>query len=120
MKATRLLARRRAPAAPEEAVSQGGDRSPTASARYPACSRTVHGSELGHKPAAVSNRWSEAGDPGTFGGAALMRPFSLMATALAVAVIAPPGSPARAQHEHAEHFMECAKACADCQLQCDS
>jgi hypothetical protein len=49
-----------------------------------------------------------------------MRPFSLLATALAVAVIAPLGSLARAQHEHAEHFMECSKACADCQLQCDS
>jgi hypothetical protein len=27
---------------------------------------------------------------------------------------------AATQHEHDEHFMECAKACAECQLQCDS
>ena len=50
----------------------------------------------------------------------MMRNFCWMATSLALAVIAPLGSSARAQHEHAEHFMKCAKACADCQLQCDS
>ena len=50
----------------------------------------------------------------------MMRTCSSMAIALAVAVIAPLGPSARAQHEHAEHFMKCAKACADCQLQCDS
>lgn len=27
---------------------------------------------------------------------------------------------AHVEHEHAEHFMKCAKVCADCQLQCDS
>ncbi len=27
---------------------------------------------------------------------------------------------AHGEHEHAEHFMKCAKVCADCQLQCDS
>ena len=26
---------------------------------------------------------------------------------------------AHAEHEHAEHFMKCAKVCADCQLQFD-
>jgi uncharacterized protein DUF326 len=50
----------------------------------------------------------------------MMRTVSLMATALAVAVIAPLGPSARAQHEHAGHFLKCARACADCQLQCDS
>jgi hypothetical protein len=25
-----------------------------------------------------------------------------------------------ADHAHAEHFMKCAKACAECQLECDS
>ena len=49
-----------------------------------------------------------------------MRNLYWMATALAVAVIAPLGPSARAQHEHAEHFLKCAKVCADCQLQCDS
>ena len=49
-----------------------------------------------------------------------MRAVSLMAAALAVAVVAPLGPPAHAQHEHAEHFLKCAKVCADCQLQCDS
>ena len=29
------------------------------------------------------------------------------------------GPTVRAEHEHAKHFNECAKACADCQLQCD-
>ena len=50
----------------------------------------------------------------------MMRTYYLMATALAVFVIAPVGQSAYAQHEHAEHFMKCAKVCADCQLQCDS
>lgn len=50
----------------------------------------------------------------------MMRAFSPMATALAVAIIAPFGPSAQAQHEHTEHFMKCAKSCADCQLQCDS
>ena len=50
----------------------------------------------------------------------MMRSLYSMATALAVAVIAPVGQSARAQHEHAEHFTKCAKVCADCQLQCDS
>jgi len=27
---------------------------------------------------------------------------------------------ARADHEHAEHFKKCAKACADCQVECDA
>lgn len=27
---------------------------------------------------------------------------------------------AKAHNEHGEHFMKCAKVCADCQLQCDS
>jgi hypothetical protein len=50
----------------------------------------------------------------------MMRSLHSMATALAVAVIATLGQSARAQHEHAEHFMKCAKVCNDCQLQCDS
>src|SRR5262245_3268765 len=49
-----------------------------------------------------------------------MRTISLMVAALAVAVVAPLGPSARAKHEHAEHFLKCAKACAGCQLQCDS
>jgi hypothetical protein len=55
-----------------------------------------------------------------FGGSAMLRTFYLMAATLAIAVVAPVGQSARAQHEHAEHFMRCAKVCADCQLQCDS
>jgi hypothetical protein len=50
----------------------------------------------------------------------MMRTFCLMAAALFVALVAPLSSSARAQHEHAEHFMKCAKTCADCQIQCDS
>jgi hypothetical protein len=46
--------------------------------------------------------------------------FSVLATALVVAAVPPLGSTARAQHEHDEHFTKCAKACADCQLECDS
>jgi hypothetical protein len=32
------------------------------------------------------------------------------------------GAQARADegHEHAEHFLKCSKACADCQIQCDA
>ena len=50
----------------------------------------------------------------------MLRTFYLTAAALAIAVVAPVGLSARAQHEHAEHFTKCAKVCADCQLQCDS
>jgi len=50
----------------------------------------------------------------------MLRTFSLMAATLAIAVVAPVGQSARAQHGHAEHFLKCAKVCADCQLQCDS
>ena len=50
----------------------------------------------------------------------MMRPFTCLATALAVAVIASLGQSARAQHEHDEHLTKCAKVCADCQVQCDS
>ena len=57
---------------------------------------------------------------GLNGGSAILHTVSLMAAALAVAVVAPLGPSARAQHEHAEHFLKCARACADCQLQCDS
>jgi len=46
--------------------------------------------------------------------------FSVLATALVLAVFALLGSSARAQHEHDEHFTKCAKTCADCQLECDS
>jgi hypothetical protein len=49
----------------------------------------------------------------------MLRTFSLIAATLAIAV-APMGQSASAQHEHAEHFLKCAKVCADCQLQCDS
>jgi hypothetical protein len=56
----------------------------------------------------------------TPGGSTMMRTFSSMTTALVVAVIAPLGLSARAQHEHDEHFTKCAKTCADCQLECDS
>jgi hypothetical protein len=49
-----------------------------------------------------------------------MRTFCLIAAAIAVVVGASVGQSAHAQHEHAEHFMKCAKACADCQLHCDS
>ena len=50
----------------------------------------------------------------------MMRSLYMMATTLVVAVLAPLGQSARAQHEHAEHFVKCAKVCADCQVQCDS
>jgi hypothetical protein len=50
----------------------------------------------------------------------MLRTFSLLATVLALASVALLTPAARAQHEHAEHFMTCAKVCADCQLQCDS
>ena len=46
--------------------------------------------------------------------------FSVFATALGLALIAPLGPSARAQHEHDEHFTKCAKTCAACQLECDS
>jgi Domain of Unknown Function (DUF326) len=61
-----------------------------------------------------------AGNRDTFGGSAMVRTFSVTAAALVVAVIAPLGPSARAQHEHDEHFTKCAKTCADCQLECDS
>jgi hypothetical protein len=50
----------------------------------------------------------------------MVRTKNLMATAVSLLVIALVGQSAHAQHEHAEHFMKCAKVCADCQLQCDS
>lgn len=50
----------------------------------------------------------------------MMRTVYLMAASLAIAVASIGGQTAYAQHEHAEHFMKCAKMCNDCQLQCDS
>ncbi len=47
----------------------------------------------------------------------MLRNFSLMVATLAIAVA---GQSAYAQHEHVERLMTCAKASADCQLQCDS
>ena len=50
----------------------------------------------------------------------------LMPGLLAVAVavlglsLSAPAFGADEAHEHHGHFMKCAKACADCQLQCDS
>ncbi len=52
-----------------------------------------------------------------------MRQFCFMTAALALAMVAPLGQSSRAaddKAEHGEHFMKCAKSCADCQLQCDS
>jgi hypothetical protein len=49
-----------------------------------------------------------------------MHTIYLMMAALTVAVLTPLGLSAGAEHEPAEHFLKCAKACADCQLQCDS
>jgi hypothetical protein len=49
-----------------------------------------------------------------------MRTLSWMATVLAIALIASLRPSAGAEHEHAEHFLKCAKTCADCQLACDS
>jgi hypothetical protein len=43
-----------------------------------------------------------------------------MVTALIVGAIHPMGQTTRAQHEHSEHFMKCAKVCAECQVECDS
>lgn len=43
---------------------------------------------------------------------------SLFAGAHAVALIVSLGLPTVA--EHADHFAQCAKTCADCQLQCDA
>src|SRR2546421_13129168 len=45
------------------------------------------------------------------------------AAVLSVAAFTLAGRPAAGAdpaHDHAGHFMQCAKACADCQLQCDS
>jgi hypothetical protein len=45
----------------------------------------------------------------------------LRSSTVAAVVVLLIGTSARAQqHDHADHFMQCAKACADCQLQCDS
>ena len=56
----------------------------------------------------------------TLGGSSMLRSFCMTAATLAVAVVAPLGQSAYAQHEHAEHFKKCAKVCADCQLACDA
>ena len=50
----------------------------------------------------------------------MLRTCHLMAATLAIALVALAGPSAQAQHEHAEHFLKCAKVCVDCQLQCDS
>lgn len=50
----------------------------------------------------------------------MLHSFFLTATALAVAFLAPFGPSVPTQSEHAEHYLKCAKACADCQIQCDS
>lgn len=41
---------------------------------------------------------------------------------VALGLLAAPLAPAQADdaHKHHEHFMKCAKACADCQVHCDS
>lgn len=39
----------------------------------------------------------------------MLRPVYMMAAALAVAVLAPLGHSARADGEHAEHYVKCAK-----------
>jgi hypothetical protein len=50
----------------------------------------------------------------------MMRSLYLMAIAIAVPIMAPVGQSAGGHHEHAEHFIKCAKVCNDCRLQCDS
>lgn len=47
----------------------------------------------------------------------MTRTLSLMSLGLAVMAYAPA---ARGGHEHGDHLMKCAKACANCQLTCDS
>jgi hypothetical protein len=50
----------------------------------------------------------------------MIRAVCLMLAALAVACLSPMGAVADAEHEHGEHFMKCAKKCAECQISCDS
>ncbi len=50
----------------------------------------------------------------------MSRPVYLTIAMLTAAALALLGPAAPADEEHSEHFMACAKACADCQLQCDS
>jgi hypothetical protein len=50
----------------------------------------------------------------------MLRTCSLIAAALAVAVVSPVGPMVYAGHEHAMHLTKCAKVCAACQVQCDS
>lgn len=45
-------------------------------------------------------------------------PIAIPALLLATGVFTAPA--ARADHAHAEHFMKCAKTCADCKAVCDS
>lgn len=48
------------------------------------------------------------------------RPKTVMAVALAALILSFTGQARAAEHEHAKHFTDCAKACAACQIECDS
>lgn len=50
----------------------------------------------------------------------MVRSLSIVFIGLAVAAFSPSAAVAAEHGEHAEHFMKCAKVCADCQLECDS
>jgi hypothetical protein len=50
----------------------------------------------------------------------MLRTFSLSAAVLAMTFILSIRPAAGGEHEHDVHFMKCARACTDCQLQCDS
>jgi hypothetical protein len=50
----------------------------------------------------------------------MIRTPYVCAAVLAVVILVAVGPVGRAQHEHAEHFLKCAKVCADCQISCDS
>ena len=71
-------------------------------------------------PASASHRISETAESGFFGGYEMNRTFGFLVVALTVAIIAPLGLSANIQNGHAEHFAQCAKACSDCQLQCET
>lgn len=49
----------------------------------------------------------------------MLRFIPLAAFSLALTLLVP-NNPVQAAEEHGEHFMKCAKVCADCQLECDS
>jgi len=49
-----------------------------------------------------------------------MQPLYLMAAAMVLSSAGSFSAPLRADDTHKDHFMKCAKVCADCKLECDS